>query len=162
MAQVNREKVKRIGCEFLAQLKHASHLSISLVEADEQQVLLELPYQKHVIGNPTSGVLHSGVITTLMDTASAISVMTHIFFHEHQLELCPTLDLRVDYMKPAKPNQTVFGLTHCYKLSKDVAFTRGVAYQNSPDEPIAHVVGSFMRIGTDMMSEQFRKDILKE
>ena len=45
MAQVNREKVKRIT-EFLAQLKHASHLSISLVEADEQQVLLELPYQK--------------------------------------------------------------------------------------------------------------------
>lgn len=76
------------------------------------------------------------------------------------LELSPTLDLRVDYMKPAEPHKSVYGFAECYRLSPSVAFTRAIAYQDSIDEPIAHAVGSFMRISPEMVGESFRQALM--
>ncbi len=50
-------------------------------------------------------------------------------------------------MHPAEPHKDVFGFAECYRVTPTVIFTRGVAYQTSRDEPIAHVVGAFMRMG---------------
>ncbi|WP_171499632.1 PaaI family thioesterase, partial [Acinetobacter guerrae] len=62
-------------------------------------------------------------------------------------EICPTLDLRIDYMHPAEPNKDVYGFAECYRVTPNVIFTRGYAYQDDPEQPIAHVVGAFMRMG---------------
>ena len=35
----------------------------------------------------------------------------------------------------------------CYKVTRNVAFTRAVAYHDDPEDPIAHSVGTFM-LGT--------------
>jgi acyl-coenzyme A thioesterase PaaI-like protein len=32
----------------------------------------------------------------------------------------------------------------CYKVTRNVAFTRAVAYHEDPADPIAHSVGTFM------------------
>ena len=58
-----------------------------------------------------------------------------------------TLDLRIDYLKPATPNQPVRTRAHCYKVTRSVAFTRAVAFHDDPDDPIASSAGTFM-IGT--------------
>ena len=75
-----------------------------------------------LIGYPDTGVIHGGVITTLMDTASGCAVVCSIFDKFRSLEISPTLDLRVDYMKPAEPFKPVYGFAQCYKLSSSVAF----------------------------------------
>ena len=64
-----------------------------------------------------------------------------------EFEICPTLDLRIDYMHPAEPGKDVFGFAECYRVTPHVIFTRGYAYQDDPAQPIAHVVGAFMRMG---------------
>jgi len=61
--------------------------------------------------------------------------------------ICRTLDLRIDYMRPAQPHMDVYGFAECYRVTENVIFTRGYAYQDDPAEPIAHVVGAFMRMG---------------
>ena len=33
----------------------------------------------------------------------------------------------------------------CYKVTRKVAFTRAIAYQDDPEDPIAHCAGTFMR-----------------
>ncbi|MOA59889.1 hypothetical protein D3C78_1846220 [compost metagenome] len=64
-----------------------------------------------------------------------------------EFEVCPTLDLRIDYMHAAEPHKDVFGFAQCYRVTTDVIFARGFAYQDDPGQPIAHVMGTFMRMG---------------
>src|SRR5690606_41657355 len=78
-----------------------------------------------------------------MDTSCGISAACALT----ELEICPTLDLRIDYMHPAEPDHDVFGFAECYRVTPTVIFTRGGAYQRDINEPIAHVVGAFMRRG---------------
>lgn len=50
-------------------------------------------------------------------------------------------------MHPAEPHKDVFGFAECYRVTPNIIFTRGYAYQDDPAQPIAHVVGAFMRMG---------------
>ena len=82
---------------FIETLNQARELGLSVIETTEFSLTLCLPYSDRIIGNPDTGVIHGGAITTLMDTTSG-SVMLGAM---DVFELCPTLDLRVDYMRPA-------------------------------------------------------------
>jgi len=55
-----------------------------------------------------------------------------------------TLDLRIDYLRPAEPGKDVFAKATCYKLTNNVAFTRAIAYHEREDDPIASSAGTFM------------------
>ncbi|WP_092386000.1 PaaI family thioesterase [Halopseudomonas salegens] len=128
---------------FLSILRHCQELGMTVEQADEQGLVLKLPYSDAIVGNPFTGVVHGGAITTLMDTCCGISTVCYL----PEFEICPTLDLRIDYMHPAEPHKPIYGFAECYRLTSAVIFTRGVAYQDNRDEPIAHVVGAFMRLG---------------
>ncbi|WP_144206960.1 PaaI family thioesterase [Shewanella donghaensis] len=149
-----------VASRFVNQLAHCGRLNISVLEASEHHVLLELPYSQDIIGDPDTGVIHGGVVTTIIDTASGTSVVCAILEKYKSLEISPTLDLRVDYMKPAEPNKPLYAFAECYRLSSNVAFTRAIAYQDSIDDPIAHAVGSFMRISPEMVGEEFRQALM--
>ncbi|HGM5799984.1 PaaI family thioesterase [Pseudomonas aeruginosa] len=128
---------------FLSALRHCQVLGLTVEAADEKGLTLRLPYSQAIIGNPESGVVHGGAITTLMDTTCGISTVCVL----PEFEICPTLDLRIDYMHPAEPHKDVYGFAECYRVTPNVIFTRGFAYQDDPGQPIAHVVGAFMRMG---------------
>lgn len=128
---------------FLAALRHCQLLGIQVHETTPAGLTLRLPYSAQIIGNPQTGVIHGGAITTLMDTTCGISTVCVL----PEFEICPTIDLRIDYMRAAKPNQDVFGFAECHRVTADIIFVRGIAYQDDKNEPIAHVVGTFMRMG---------------
>lgn len=128
---------------FLSFLRHCQILGMSVERADRCGLTLRLPYSDHIVSDPQTRIIHGGAITTLMDTTCGISTACAL----PELEICPTLDLRIDYMHPAEPDHDVFGFAECYRVTPTVIFTRGVAYQRDINEPIAHVVGAFMRMG---------------
>ncbi len=101
---------------------------------------LALPWREDLVGEPASGVLASGPIISLMDNATSMSVWTLTGQFTPQV----TLDLRVDYMRAAVPGQTVIGRGECYKLTRTIAFIRGIAHDGDPTDPVAHVAGTFM------------------
>ena len=104
---------------------------------------LALPYNEALIGDPGSGVLASGPILALMDMATSVGVWLRLgSFHAHA-----TLDLRIDYLRPATPGKTVIGRGECYRITRSIAFVRGQAHDGDPDDPLAHVAGTFMSIG---------------
>jgi len=59
-----------------------------------------------------------------------------------------TLDLRVDYLRPATPGKTVIGRGECYRITRSIAFVRGQAHDGDPADPLAHVAGTFMVLGS--------------
>ncbi|WP_185268075.1 PaaI family thioesterase [Halopseudomonas xiamenensis] len=128
---------------FLSVLRHCQVLGMTVEQADESGLVIKLPYSEFIVGNPVTGVVHGGAITTLMDSCCGISTVCYL----DEFEICPTLDLRIDYMHPAEPGVPIFGFAECYRVTPTIIFTRGVAYQNSREEPLAHVVGTFMRMG---------------
>jgi uncharacterized protein (TIGR00369 family) len=101
---------------------------------------LELPYDAKLVGNPETGVLHGGAITSLLDSCSGAAVFAALVY----IAPIATLDLRIDYLKPATPGKSVIAHAHCYKLTKSVAFTRAIAYHDDPGDPIASAAGTFM------------------
>jgi len=55
-----------------------------------------------------------------------------------------TLDLRIDYLRPAEAGRDVISRATCFHMSKNVAFARAVAYHDTEDYLIASASGTFM------------------
>ncbi len=137
---------------FIGTLNQGRELGLTVTAAKKGQLTLCLPYSDRIIGNPDTGVIHGGAITTLMDTASGSAIMCTL----EDFELCPTLDLRVDYMRPAEPHKPVYARAETYKVTRNIIFTRCEAFQE-PGETIANCVGTFMRIGREATPKAYRE-----
>ena len=142
---------------FVSALRHCQVLGITVYTASEEGMTLALPYGPTTVGDPQTGVIHGGALTSLMDTACGMATLCVL----PEFEVCPTLDLRVDYMHPAEPHKPVYGFAQCYRVTTDVIFTRGFAYQDDPQQPIAHVVGTFMRMGKRLKGTQGLNSTIK-
>lgn len=119
---------------------HTEALDIRGHDSEAGVALLSVPYREELIGDPETGVLHGGVISTLLDTGCGLAAITSTGMAGG----IATLDLRIDYMRPAKPGKPVFTRCECYRVTNSVAFTRGVAYEDDPENPVATAAGAFM------------------
>src|SRR5688500_20186307 len=81
-----------------------------------------------------------GVVTGLVDATCGLSV----FMKLPDPTRIATLDLRIDYLKPATPGLHLHARADCYKLTKQVAFVRACAYHDDPDDAIASAAGTVM------------------
>ena len=119
---------------------HGGWLGLAFHDHGAGWVELTLPWREELVGVAETGVLASGPIISLMDNATSMAVWTlGGRFTPHV-----TLDLRVDYMRAATPGRTVIGRGECYKLTRSIAFVRGTAHDGDPEDPVAHVTGTFM------------------
>lgn len=101
---------------------------------------LALPWHVDLVGDDETGVLASGPIVALMDMATSFSVwIKRGAFVPHA-----TLDLRIDYLRAAKPGATVIGRGECHRLTRAISFVRGSAHDGDSTDPLAHVAGTFM------------------
>ena len=134
------ERKLKLARAFSRNVPHNEALGMRIVDVTEAEVFFELPYDTKLVGNPDTGTLHGGAITALLDASSGLAVFAAL------TELVPiaTLDLRIDYLKPAAPGKSVISRATCYKITRNVAFTRAVAYQDDPEDAVAHAVGTFM------------------
>jgi uncharacterized protein (TIGR00369 family) len=124
--------VRRIG--------HGGALGILYRSHGEDWAELELPYAERLVGMPATGIIASGPIISLMDMATSLAIWIRLGRFRHQA----TLDLRVDYLRPAVPGQTLVGRGECYAVTSSVGFVRGTAHDGDPARPVAHVGGTFM------------------
>lgn len=137
---------------FLATLRHCQLLQLQVASVSENQLEMHLPYSKKIVGDPLTGVLHGGGLTTLMDTACG----TLVFAALPDFELCPTLDLRMDYMKAATPGQNLIAKAEIVRVARSVVFTACKVYQED-GTLIARCGATFMRIGPQMTPPDFRQ-----
>ncbi|MDP6343285.1 MAG: PaaI family thioesterase [Alphaproteobacteria bacterium] len=121
-------------------IPHMREVGLELLSADADGVIAKIEHRDHFVGDPETGVIHGGIITVLLDSISGMCIPLVL----DEPAIPATLDLRIDYLKPATPKVAIFARAHCYKATRHIAFSRGVAYQDSMDDPIAHCAGSFM------------------
>lgn len=144
--------VKTRAERFLATLRHCQRLGLTVEKAEENLLVMRLPYSDKIVGNPLTGTVHGGSLTTLMDTACGTAVFSSL----PGFELCPTLDLRMDYMTAAEPGQNLLAEARVVRITPNVVFTECQVMQESNGDLIAKCAAAFMRIGPEMTPPEFR------
>jgi len=126
--------------ETARQVGHGRALGMRFGDAGDNWTELSLPWREELVGVPESGVLATGAIVSLIDTASGTAAWTTI----GQFVPLVTLDLRIDYLRPALKGETIHARCTCVKLTRRIAFVRGVVHGGDPARPVAHSAGTFM------------------
>lgn len=119
---------------------YAGALGAELTEVERGVALLRLPYQDSFVGDPETGVIAGGVVTALLDQACGYAVWSSL----ESFTSIATLDLRIDYMRPARPREALQARAECYKLGRVIAFVRGVAFEGDAGDPVAAAQGTFV------------------
>lgn len=128
-----------IARQFIQALPFSRALGMELTDLGPGTATIRMPWDAHLVGDPATGVLHGGAISALMDTASGASVMSH----PAAPVSTATLDLRIDYMRPASPGQTITARAECHHVTRSIAFVRVVAVDDDADRPVAMGTGAF-------------------
>jgi uncharacterized protein (TIGR00369 family) len=144
MTEADPKSAERFDPErFMAYVRDVGHggaIGIAYRDHGEDWAELILPYDERLVGMVDSGILASGPIISLMDMATSLAIWIRLGRFRHQA----TLDLRVDYLRPARPGHTIVGRGICYGVTRSVGFVRGLAHDGDADDPVASVTGTFM------------------
>ncbi len=119
---------------------HAAALGLELVSAGKGCGTMKVAFRDDLVGDPDSGVIASGVVTALLDHTCGLACNAA---HDVPQPIA-TLDLRIDYMRPAAPGAGVTAEAICYKLTRSVGFVRASAWDVDPSDPVATAQASFM------------------
>lgn len=136
----DHEQTKLIATAMNEGSPQAKALGFTTLEIGDSVAILKVPYRPEIVGDPETGVIAGGVVTTLLDHASGQAVHAAM----ETFTSIATLDLRIDYMRAAEPGLDVMARAHCYKLTRSIAFVRAVAYDRDPEDPVATGQATFM------------------
>jgi len=143
MAQGTLEFLWDLAPKFVAGTPHCVELGIEFLSIDIGRATLRLPYSHKLSGRTQSRVIHGGVVTALLDQASGLAAVSAF----DPISAAATLNLSIDYMRAATPGKTVIGQASSYKVTRNIAFIRGLAHDGDEDDPIAISQATFMRTG---------------
>ena len=126
---------------FAQSVPHVAELGIQVDVLDDRGARATLPYRAAWLGDTERGLIHTGLITSLVDSVSGICVFARLA----NFEPIATLDLRMDYLRPALRDKALHCHAECYRVSSHIAFVRASVWQDDEQEPIATSQSVFMR-----------------
>ena len=129
----------QLARQFIEAIPHSKALGMELTEIGNGRAVIVMLYDKKLIGDPDTGVIHGGAVSALMDTCCGAAVMSH----PSEPSSTATIDLRIDYMRGATPGQTITTTATCHHVTRNVAFVRAVATDEETEVPVATASGAF-------------------
>lgn len=125
--------------QFIEAIPHSRVLGMELTRIGAGEAEITMGYRDDLVGDPSTGVVHGGAISALMDTCAGAAVMSH----PQAGYATATLDLRIDYMRSAEVGAPITAQATCYHMTRSVAFVRATATDGTSDIPVATAAGAF-------------------
>ena len=119
-----RSPILDILPQLAAGAAHTHALGFVYDSLDGDRVRIRAPWREDLVGDPDTGVLAGGLVTTLLDHVGGLAVWVAL----GRFEGIATLDLRVDYMRAAEAKRGLIAEARCYHLTRSVAFVRAWAF----------------------------------
>lgn len=132
------EKSKRAR-QFIEAIPYSQALSMTVEEIGDGRAVISMPYDIKLVGEPKTGVIHGGAVSALMDTCGGAAVVCH----PSSGGGTATIDLRIDYMRSAKPGDAITAEANVYHVTRSVAFVRAEAFDADTRLPVAAATGTF-------------------
>ena len=126
--------------ELARKVGHGQALGLEFRASGSNWVELALPWKEQLVGVAETGVLASGAIVSLLDTCGGTAVWHTL----GRFQPSVTIDLRLDYLRPALKGETLIARCTCDKLTRQIAFVSGIAHTGDHQRPVARAVGTFM------------------
>lgn len=122
---------------------HAAELGLRHVAHGDDWAELIFDYDPRFAMSAQNGLLASGPIISLIDSACGSAITAKI----KQRRPMATLDLRIDYMRAAPPGRSITARATCYRIARNVAFVRCEAHDGDPNDPVAQSLATFFFTG---------------
>jgi uncharacterized protein (TIGR00369 family) len=119
---------------------HMQDIGLAVTRLEKDRGSMSMPPRPQWMGDPERNLMHPGAITVLADSCCGLAVGAAL---ETRVTYA-TLDLRIDYLRPASPALMTLCDAHCYRLTRSVAFVRAEVWQEDRDAPVAAVQAAFM------------------
>lgn len=132
---------EQLGRGFVQTIPHVRACGMSVVALRAAYAEVRLPYREAWLCDPDGGVMNTGIITTLIDSAAGLAVFSAL----QEVQRIATLDLRTDYLRGARAGVDLICAAHCHRMTPQIAFVRASVWQSDPEQPIAQCQAAFMR-----------------
>ncbi|WP_269513967.1 PaaI family thioesterase [Brevundimonas subvibrioides] len=122
---------------------HALGFRYEGVEGD--RVRLRTPWRADLVGDPETEVFAGGLVTAMLDHVGGLAIWVAL----GRFAPIATLDLRIDYMRAARPRVDLLSEARCYKLTRTIGFVRAWAFEDDPADPVAAAQATYVINASD-------------
>lgn len=117
--------------QILDVIPYSSFIGVK-AKIEDNRILFFMPEQHSNIGNPSLPAIHGGVIGGFMELSAAVELLYTL-----NIEKIPKVaDFSLDYLRPGR-FQTTYASCSVLRHGKKLVNVSVVAWQDSPDKPIA-------------------------
>jgi uncharacterized protein (TIGR00369 family) len=108
-------------------------MGMKLVECELGCALTVMPFKEDLIGDFMRPAIHGGIISALLDATGGTAVFTHLSMYDR----VSTVDLRVDFLRPGRPEQ-LFCRARLVRMGNRVAVVSCTCFHAGEEhEPVA-------------------------
>lgn len=126
---------------FVEATPHVAECGMQITELGSDGVTVLLPFREDWLGDVERQIIHTGIIAVLVDSACGAAILGAM----GHFEPIATIDLRLDYLRAARRDQTLHCRAECHRLTESIAFARATVWQARREEPVTIAQGAFMR-----------------
>lgn len=150
----NKAVIQQLSSAFMS-IPFNQMLGLKLDHLDKEYACMSFNMKNELIGNFLHGILHGGVISSVLDMAGGILVMASSVFKHPDASLedleqivgkCSTIDLQVSFLRPGI-GDVFTAKAWMQRSGNKIAFTRMELYSDK-ESLIATASGTYMQ-GTD-------------
>jgi uncharacterized protein (TIGR00369 family) len=123
---------------LLQSIPYCAWLGVS-ARIEDNAVVLDLPFDAKLVGNPILPALHGGVTGSLLETAA----IAQILWETGGRTIPRSVDITIDYLRSAGP-LTTHARAHIVRQGRRVISARADMWQDDPARPVASFRGHFL------------------